>query len=494
MSVSVDSGRVREQLDKVLASAAFSRSDRLRKFLRYIVEVTLSGRLELLRELPLGVDVFHRGTDFDPRLDPIVRIDARRLRSRLADYYEGEGAFDELDIVLGRGSYVPSFRIREAAPSIVSLQPRTRSVAVLPFESWNMGSGDHQFGKVLTEEVVSALGQNPNWQIRVWRAEPVHTVEGVQIIVRGGILQTGPFVRVVVNIVDAADNSLLSSQRFERHESAGDELRTDVVHYVLARLGGKALDPEGDSEALHLYLQGCYLVNQGTPEALERAVRCFQNVVERDPRSGRAWAGMSASLNTLLLLGCADPASTPQRMRHAAEKALASELDLPEAKAALAASLALQDGDIAGAQRMLESAIAEHPHFVGPRITYAAYCLLPRGQVAEAKQNLEIALAADPSNPSALYLLGLTQCRAFHYEEARQTLEGMLKIHPNYPACWYQLAEAHRRAGNGEKALAAYQRFEQTCPARHTPPVNALVDGDSPAPIAAAAGRAALVA
>ena len=133
MSVSVAPERVRAQLEKILVSAPFARSLRLRRFLRYLVEVKLSGRLALLRELPLGMDVFERGTGFDPRLDPIVRIDARRLRARLTGYYEGEGAFDEVEIVLERGGYVPSFRLRETGPSQANPGPGKRSVAVQPF-------------------------------------------------------------------------------------------------------------------------------------------------------------------------------------------------------------------------------------------------------------------------------------------------------------------------------------------------------------------------
>src|SRR5215831_11935936 len=110
MTCAVAAEEARAELERILSSARFARSERLRKFLRYLVEVTLSGRLEMLRELPLGVDVFERGTNFDPRIDPIVRIDARRLRARLSEYYEAEGVAAPIVIEFELGSYVPRFR------------------------------------------------------------------------------------------------------------------------------------------------------------------------------------------------------------------------------------------------------------------------------------------------------------------------------------------------------------------------------------------------
>jgi serine/threonine-protein kinase len=484
MSVSIASESVREELEKILASGPFSRSERLRRFLRYVVEVKLSGRLGLLRELPLGMDVFERGTDFDPRLDPIVRIDARRLRARLTGYYEGEGAFDEVEIVLDRGGYVPSFRLRETVRSDSNPGLRKRSVVVMPFESWSAAADSKHFGKVLTEEIVSALGQIPGCRIRVGSSEGAQwdAAEAPDTIVRGSIRRSGTSVRVAVNIVDGSGGSLLFSRCFDRREAEGCELQEDVIRYVVTRLGGGAGAQSGDSEALHLYLQGRYLMNQGTPEALQRAVGCFQKVVEREPQSSRAWAGMAAALNTMLLLGSADPALAVPQAQRAADKALEGEPHLPEVQTVCATVMVLAENDIANSRRRLESVIEAHPYFVPARLARAAHCLLPHGHVPEARREVEIAIAADPANPSALYVLSLVQCAEHRFGEARQTLEAILNISPDYPACWLQMAEVHRRTGNGQEALAAYQRYEQLSPAPLTARTEPLPAAVSPSP------------
>jgi hypothetical protein len=99
-----------EQLERILGSAQLVTSPSLSRFLRFIVEETLAGRSAEIREYTLGVHVFDRGEDFNPRLDPIVRVQARNLRNRMAKYYEGPGAEDPIRIELHKGSYVPVFR------------------------------------------------------------------------------------------------------------------------------------------------------------------------------------------------------------------------------------------------------------------------------------------------------------------------------------------------------------------------------------------------
>ncbi len=82
---------VREELQQLLSSRTFQGAEAHKRFLQYAVEHTLAGSSNEVKEFTLGVHVFHRGSSFDPRLDPIVRVEALRLRSRLAKYYETEG-------------------------------------------------------------------------------------------------------------------------------------------------------------------------------------------------------------------------------------------------------------------------------------------------------------------------------------------------------------------------------------------------------------------
>jgi Tol biopolymer transport system component len=107
---------VEAHLEKVLGSATFRGAERSRRLLRFIVEQTLQGRAESLKDYTLGAEALGRGHEFDPRTDPIARVEKSRLRSRLDVYYATDGASDEMRIAVPKGGYVPLFERRPGAP------------------------------------------------------------------------------------------------------------------------------------------------------------------------------------------------------------------------------------------------------------------------------------------------------------------------------------------------------------------------------------------
>jgi Tfp pilus assembly protein PilF len=100
---------VRAELGRILASPAFSHSPRLAAFLRFVVESRLSGKADYIKSYTIGVEALGRSEGFDPHVDPIVRVEAGRLRKALARYYSGIGVDRSVLIDLPRGSYVPVF-------------------------------------------------------------------------------------------------------------------------------------------------------------------------------------------------------------------------------------------------------------------------------------------------------------------------------------------------------------------------------------------------
>src|SRR3954452_12388810 len=106
---------IRAALDRLVTSPQLESSPSLCRFLRYVVEETLAGRGGQIKEYSLGAEVFVRGDDFDPRIDPIVRVQARNLRARMAKYYQGPGADEPVVIDLPKRTYVPVFSLRTPA-------------------------------------------------------------------------------------------------------------------------------------------------------------------------------------------------------------------------------------------------------------------------------------------------------------------------------------------------------------------------------------------
>jgi tetratricopeptide (TPR) repeat protein len=115
-----DQGSIRQELDRILQSGPFARSWRMRRFLEYIVKESLAGRGERLKGYNVALEVFDRPATFDPVLDPIVRVEAVRLREKLDAYYATDGQSDRIRIDLAKGTYKPRIEFRQArapAPS-----------------------------------------------------------------------------------------------------------------------------------------------------------------------------------------------------------------------------------------------------------------------------------------------------------------------------------------------------------------------------------------
>ncbi|MCS0503048.1 tetratricopeptide repeat protein [Ancylobacter mangrovi] len=125
--------QVRRALASVLDSEELSSSPQLSNILRFVVEATLEGRRDAIKGYTIAVEALGRDASFDPQADPIVRVEATRLRRALERYYAGAGANDEIEIVVPRGSYVPQFTPRRPSDAGVGVPvPGTAEPATQP--------------------------------------------------------------------------------------------------------------------------------------------------------------------------------------------------------------------------------------------------------------------------------------------------------------------------------------------------------------------------
>src|SRR6266851_4715342 len=129
----MDAERVRAQLDGILASAAFADAERASSFLRFVVERVLEGRSGEIKESVIAVEVLGRNPSFDSKSDPIVRVEAGRLRDRLSSYYQDEGEADRVLISLPKGGYVPEFSERRS--SAAPMRAAVLRLSILPPEN-----------------------------------------------------------------------------------------------------------------------------------------------------------------------------------------------------------------------------------------------------------------------------------------------------------------------------------------------------------------------
>src|SRR5262245_36384084 len=166
-----DQKAIRHQLHRILNSGPFHQSQRRQRFLEYLVNETLAGRSDRLKGYNVALEVFDRPETFDPRVDPLVRIEAARLRETLREYYGTEGQSDLIHIDLPKGTYTPHIEFRhEGAPQIAREKGRPThevsstvpSVAVLPFDDLSADQNLGYLGDGVAEDIITALSRFPD--------------------------------------------------------------------------------------------------------------------------------------------------------------------------------------------------------------------------------------------------------------------------------------------------------------------------------------------
>ena len=155
---------IKSELDRILRSRAFIQSHRIRRFLQFVVEESLLGQPHRLKEYLIGLEVFDRREAFDPRVDSIVRVEARRLRNKLEEYYRTEGQEDPVRILLRKGSYVPLFEYRHAGTTSAAPSQR-RSVEILPFAVMQPAPGSEAIAEEIQRRLAHVLIKEGCFQV-----------------------------------------------------------------------------------------------------------------------------------------------------------------------------------------------------------------------------------------------------------------------------------------------------------------------------------------
>jgi len=128
----VDRKAIQEQLERLLSNSHFKQSRRFPSFLRFVIDQTLLGQTDMLKERTLGIEIFGRDHDYDTSSDPIVRVTATEIRKRIAQYYQEPGHETELRLSLPSGSYIPQFHWPEPAKGNGAAQLALISAPVSP--------------------------------------------------------------------------------------------------------------------------------------------------------------------------------------------------------------------------------------------------------------------------------------------------------------------------------------------------------------------------
>jgi hypothetical protein len=150
---------------RIAESPAFLNSARLRELLRHTVAESLAGRKDSLKESLLGVAVFGRKPGYDSDANSIVRVEFARLRKKLEQHYETEGANESIRVVFPKGTYVPELRRSASSPDHQGEPTFSGSVVLLPFTHLGTDFDDECFADGLTDELITALTRVPGLKV-----------------------------------------------------------------------------------------------------------------------------------------------------------------------------------------------------------------------------------------------------------------------------------------------------------------------------------------
>ena len=206
-----ESAVIAAHVDEALRSPLFVKADRQARFLRFVVTAALQSPAPLVREFDIAREVYDRRADYDPRVDPIVRVEAARLRARLREYYEGSPPL-RVRIDLPKGRYLPQFTFVMADRS-VQRTGRTgeTTVLVLPFKTLS-SAGDAGFSEGLAEECIHDLTRLPAVRVVLApEAGPWTPPASAHLRLEATVRRDGAEVRVTLRLVDPADGVTIAS-------------------------------------------------------------------------------------------------------------------------------------------------------------------------------------------------------------------------------------------------------------------------------------------
>ena len=497
-----EANAARRQMERVLASAGFSRNERLARFLRFVIEQHLEGKDSALKESVIAIEVFGRRPDHDPTRDSIVRTEAGRLRSRLREYYGGEGKGDGLVIELPKGGYTPVFRQPEAVPVTTASRPadipsRRRTgrwllialvalalavtavswrrflhsnapipIAVLPLTNVSRDPANDFFADGLTDEIIRNLSIIEGLEVRsqtssfVFKGKPRNVREaGTQLradyILEGSVLHDGQKLRINAQLVRVRDDFPVWSGRFDREftdvVAIQDEISRGIVNSLRLKLNSGRRRYETSPEAYDLYLRARSLEIQsaGLRAGYNQSVGIYQEAIAKDPSFAPAYAGLAGAY-AFQSGTFGDRAGELAKMRAAAEKALQLDPLLDEAYDALGMAFA-RDAQWEQSEKSFRRAINLQANRSESHDDFAMYLLLPLGRVDEAVRQARIAEKADPLSREVQSSLAYLLLSAGRYDEAASHCEKA----SDRIECLGRVRIAQGRTGEAVQMLAA---------------------------------------
>ena len=432
-------------LERLLASVDFDASPRSREFLRHVVEETLAGQAARLSQVSIARLVFKRPDDFDPGIDPIVRIQAVRLRRSLERYYLLSGHDDPVRIELPRGGYIPL--LRWATPAERPIRHATpASEPALDVDDWPVVvvqafecSAPEAAAARLREELATELGRYQDVRVVLGgrRGDADRPAgRGAHFALGGTVREVDGSLRISVRLVDFADGRQIWADEYQHPPDPERDFDETVAQVIAARVASeqgivartlaeqhqrRPLDELGPYGAL---LRSYHLVFTREASELAPAIEALRRAVSRDPAFGLAWTqlGRLYALNYAFEVA---PIDTP----------------------------------IEEAVRLAQKGAHLEPTSLRSRAVLAAIQLFA-GEIETARVEAERALALCPTSLVYLDALGWVLTLLGCWESGREIVDRAIQRNPYHlPFVFHALWVDHIRRGEWDEAYHVAVRY-----------------------------------
>ena len=427
-----DQKAIREQLVRILNSGPFHQSQRRQRFLEYLVNETLAGRGERLKAYNVALEVFDRPETFDPTIDPLVRIEAARLREKLREYYGTDGQGDPIHIDLPKGTYTPQIEFRhEGAPRIARRRaPPTQegsstvpAVAVLSFDDLSADQNLGYLGDGVAEDIITALSRFPDLVVVArgssfaYKGKAVDMRQvgkelGVDYVVEGSVRKDGDKLRIVSQLIDTKNGEHLWAERFDRTGTNPWALQDEVTGMIVSAITGEtgALKQAEYRQAwakgattleeYDYYLRGHEQLMKYTKEGIERSGEIWREGLAKFPSSPllKVKLGWHHMMRVMIFVSD-DPPADVRKAGELARHVLANEHLSPQvARLAnwLMSFVLVQEKDFDGALAAANKTVALAPYDTF-MLSSLMIALVQIGRPDQALQWADQAAARDPA-------------------------------------------------------------------------------------------------
>ncbi len=466
---------VDEEIERLAASREFRRSPRHVRLLRHLIRHTIDGDQARLREMVLGVEVFHRNpARFDPRTDTIVRVEVRRLRKKLARYYADEGITARLQFELPVRSYAVEARWRLGSAESAT---KRASVAVLPLAG--AADDDRAFVDGCASAIADALARLNGLRVVAGKGlggasgrDPIELGHALDVasVLRGSMHTTLDDFSVGLELIRTVDGAPMWSRSTTAARVDAPAVLESLARAIIAVLHRDAEEQrlqrmslagqrpyvriEGNAEARDLIYRAQWCLRDQTIDSLHKAVELFEAAIALTD-APNAHAGLALALVHLVGLTALPSKLAMESARRSALRAVEINPEHGGAWGTLGTIHHSFDRDWPAAEAALLKAVRFAPGDAGAHSRYG-WSLMFNRRFAEARAELAEARALAPLDLTLRTHEALVSLYERDYARADAALADVLHLAPNHLIAANLRAALHLYAGRPEAARAAY--------------------------------------